>query len=271
MARQLRRETLSGQLAEELLSLIQREQLSPGDFLPSAAILAQDYGVSRPVVREALRTLEARNIIRTENGRGAIVQPISSELLSQYFRRVATVHDEALVELLEVRRGLEIESASLAAVRATEEELVKITSIVDEMRKFVGKGEGYAALDADLHLAIASATHNTMLYYLIESIREPLKESMEVGLRNIAQGLRSHGDVNHYRRVQELHEDLLRALQRHDRDEAATVMARHFDEAVWYIAGLGDPLAHGGGANLEMGEGQSESNLGLGSTGSSWP
>lgn len=243
MTQQLRRETLSGQLSEELIARIQRERLNPGDFLPSATTLTGDYGVSRPVVREALRTLEARGIIRTENGRGAIIQPMSNELLSQYFRRVATVHDEALVELLEVRRGLEIESASLAAMRATEEELMQIAAIVGEMRAFVGKGEGYAGLDADLHLAIASATHNTMLYYLIESIREPLKESMEVGLRNIAQGLRTDNGANHYRRVQELHEDLLHALQRRDRDEAASVMARHFDEAVWYIAGLGDPIA----------------------------
>lgn len=255
MAQPLRRETLSGQLAEELIALIQRERLNPGDFLPSAAALMEDYGVSRPVVREALRTLEARGIIRTENGRGAIVQPISNELLSQYFLRVATIHEEALVELLEVRRGLEIESASLAAVRATDEELTQIAAIVDEMRALVGKGEGYAGLDADLHLAIASATHNTMLYYLIESIREPLKESMEVGLRNIAQGLRGQGDENHYQRVQELHEDLLQALQGRDRAAAASVMARHFDEAVWYIAGLGDPL---GGNETETGEPRSE-------------
>jgi len=255
MAQPLRRETLSGQLAEELIALIQRDRLNPGDFLPSVAVLTEDYSVSRPVVREALRTLEARGIIRTENGRGAIVQPISNELLSQYFLRVATIHEEALVELLEVRRGLEIESASLAAVRATNEELAQIAAIVDEMRAFVGKGEGYAGLDADLHLAIASATHNTMLYYLIESIREPLKDSMEVGLRNIAQGLRGHGDENHYQRVQELHEDLLRALQRRDRAAAAAVMARHFDEAVWYIAGLGDPL---GGPEAETGEPTSE-------------
>lgn len=254
MAQQLRRETLSGQLAEELIALIQRDHLNPGDFLPSAASLTEDYGVSRPVVREALRTLEARGIIRTENGRGAIVQPISSELLSQYFRRVATVHEQALVELLEVRRGLEIESASLAAMRATDEELAQIARIVDEMRAFVGKGEGYAGLDADLHLAIASATHNTMLYYLIESIREPLKESMEVGLRNIAQGLRGHGGVNHYQRVQELHEDLLAALKHRDRDEAALVMGRHFDEAVWYIAGLGDPMADSDDARTGTGE-----------------
>lgn len=229
MNTELRRETLPEQLADELVGLIERQNLAPGDYLPAAARLADDYGVSRPVVREALRMLEARGVTRTRNGRGAIIQPISHELLSQYFLRVVHIRKESLVELLEVRKGLEVESASLATQRATDTELTRITSLVRAMGEAVGKATTYAELDAELHLEIASAAHNTMLRYLIESIREPLKKSIEAGLR-------SRANIVHLHRVQELHEDLVSALVARDPKLAATAMAMHFDEAVTAIA-----------------------------------
>jgi DNA-binding FadR family transcriptional regulator len=229
MTTKLRRETLHEQLAEQLLRLVADQHLTPGDFLPSATAIADDFGVSRPVVREALRTLEARGVIRTENGRGAIVQPVTNELLSHYFFRATSVDEAALVELLEVRKGLEVESARLAAIRSTEAELDEIASVVDLMQKAVGKGGRYAELDARLHLLIAAATHNTTLYHLIDSIRGPLKSSIEAGLRSRANAI-------HHQRVQELHEDLVRSLRARDPDQSASIMALHFDEAVQHIA-----------------------------------
>jgi GntR family transcriptional regulator, transcriptional repressor for pyruvate dehydrogenase complex len=225
----LRRETLPEQLADELVSLIERRNLAPGDFLPGSSSLAEGYGVSRPVVREALRMLEARGVIRTKNGRGAVIQPISHELLRDYFSRAVSLRKESLVELLEVRKGLEVESASLAAQRATDPELERISDLVRAMGAALGHAQTYAELDAQVHLEIASAAHNTMLRYLIESIREPLKTSIEAGLR-------SRENFAHLQRVQELHEDLARALSAHDSGQATTIMALHFDEAVIAIA-----------------------------------
>ena len=229
MTSKLRRETLSEQLAEQLLQLVADRQLEPGDFLPSATTIASDFGVSRPVVREALRTLEARGVIRTENGRGAIIQPVTNELLSHYFNRATAVDETALVELLEVRKGLEVESARLAARRATPDELAEIAEVVSSMHKFVGKGGRYAELDARLHLLIAAATHNTTMYHLIDSIRGPLKHSIEAGLR-------SRANAVHHQRVQELHEDLAASLTARDADQSAAIMTLHFDEAVQHIA-----------------------------------
>lgn len=233
MPEPLRRETLAEQLATHLVRLIEQRKLEPGDFLPSATSLASDFGVSRTVVREALRMLEARGILRSENGRGTIIQPITNEPLAGYFRRVAAVNQDALVELLEVRRGLEMESATLACQRASDEELALIAALATAMGHVVGQGRKYADLDAELHVAIASAAHNTMLLYLIESIREPLKASIE-------EGLRSRAKAAHHQRVQELHEDLADALRRRDASAAAAIMALHFDEAVSAIVGHGE-------------------------------
>lgn len=233
----LQRETLPEQLAKRLVDLVAERNLMPGDFLPSTSAIAAEFEVSRPVVREALRTLEARGLIRTENGRGTIVQPVTNVLLSQYFHLATTVDQTALVELLEVRKGLEVESARLATTRATDADLVAIAAIVAEMRSVVGQGAAYAELDAQLHLQIAEATHNTTLYHLIESIRGPLRDTIEAGLRSRANAI-------HHQRVQELHEELIRAMQNRDADTAASVMALHFDEAVHHIVGT-DTQTHG--------------------------
>jgi len=240
MNSELRRETLPEQLADELMDRVAREQLSPGDYLPPAGTLAEEYGVSRPVVREALRMLEARGVIRTLNGRGAVLQPISHEQLSQFFARAVLMREESLVELLEVRKGLEVESALLAAQRATAGDLDRITKLVHDMGQVVGEGEAYAELDARLHLEIASAAHNKMLLFLIESIREPLKKSIEAGLR-------SRENIAHHQRVQELHEDLAVALRAGDSQRAAAVMTLHFDEAVMAIATAPKPNDYEGG------------------------
>jgi DNA-binding FadR family transcriptional regulator len=211
------------------MQIVTESNLVPGDFLPSTSAIADEYGVSRPVVREALRMLEARGLVRTENGRGAIVQPVTSELLGHYFRHATASDKTTLVELLEVRKGLEVESARLATVRATDEELADISETVDRMRKAVGKGRDYADLDAEFHLLIAAATHNTMIYHLIESIRGPLRSTIEAGLR-------SRANAAHHQRVQELHEDLARSLRERDPDRSALAMTLHFDEAVQHIA-----------------------------------
>jgi GntR family transcriptional repressor for pyruvate dehydrogenase complex len=235
----LRRETLPEQLAEELLSFIEREELNPGDLLPAATTLAAEYRVSRPVVREAIRMLEARGVIRTANGRGAVIQPVSHELLSQYFSRAVFLRKESHVELLEVRKGLEMESAFLAATRATDDELRSIDDLVRQLATAVGDASIYADLDAQLHLEIAVATHNTMLRYLIESIRVPLKESIE-------EGLRCRVSFAHHQRIQDLHEGLARALVDRDPNQASAMMRLHFDEALMAITGVSEGLGHAG-------------------------
>lgn len=183
--------------------------------------------------------LEARGVIRTANGRGAVIQPVSHELLSQYFSRAVFLRKESHVELLEVRKGLEMESAFLAATRATDDELRSIDDLVRQLATAVGDASIYADLDAQLHLEIAVATHNTMLRYLIESIRVPLKESIE-------EGLRCRVSFAHHQRIQDLHEGLARALVDRDPNQASAMMRLHFDEALMAITGVSEGLGHAG-------------------------
>src|SRR5258708_554567 len=105
----LRRETLAEQVAQHLLDAITGDCLQPGDSVGSELKLAQEFGVSRHIVREAFRSLEARGIIEVTNGKGATVKPFGGEPMRDFFRTAIRFKSETLLELLEVRRGLEMQ------------------------------------------------------------------------------------------------------------------------------------------------------------------
>jgi GntR family transcriptional repressor for pyruvate dehydrogenase complex len=221
----LSRETLAQQIAQRLTAFIQSQNLRPGESLPSETKLAEDFGVSRSVVREALKSLAAQGVIEVINGKGAIVRPIDDKLLRLYFERAIQYDHAKLIELMEVRSSIEVQSAMLAARRRTDEELARILSTITAMRTHLDDLEAYADLDVELHLMIAAATHNDVLYHLIGSIRESLKSA-------IREGLRRRDTHEQLERVQALHEAIGRAIERRDENEAGRAMTSHFSDAV---------------------------------------
>jgi len=225
MLTDLSRETLAQQIAQRLEKFIQAQDLRPGDLLPSEARLSEDFGVSRSVVREALKSLAAQGMIEVVSGKGAIVQPLDDRLLRLFFQRVIQFESATLIDLMEVRKPLEVQSAMLAAQRRTLEELARIAETVVAMRAHLDDLEPYTDLDVEFHLLIAAATHNTIMLHLINSIRDPLKEV-------IREGLRRRDTKEQLERVQSLHEAIFAAIERGSDVEAGRAMMQHFDEAV---------------------------------------
>src|SRR5688572_30719199 len=102
LATKLNRTTLVEQVARNLVEFIESSHLIPGDTLPSTTKLATNFGVSRPVVREALKFLEAKGVIEISNGKKPTVKPITTELLLGFFDRIVKVEHKALREFMEV-------------------------------------------------------------------------------------------------------------------------------------------------------------------------
>jgi GntR family transcriptional repressor for pyruvate dehydrogenase complex len=225
MLSNLTRQTLPEQVAENLIDFIASEGLKPGELLPSTAKLSESFGVSRPVVREGLRSLASLGIIEIVNGKGAVVKPIDGSLLHLFFQRAVQLQRKAVMELMEVRKPLEIQSTILATERHVPEDLVKMEETVVAMAKNLHNLETYANLDVEFHLQIAAAARNTMMYYLISSIRESLEGA-------VLQGLRSRHSQAELERVQQMHELVFEGIKAKDADRAAAMMAVHFDEAV---------------------------------------
>ncbi len=228
MQPKLSRQTLSEQLAQQLIDFIIEQNLQPGDALPSEYKLADDFGVSRPIVREALKSLSAQGFIQVVNGKGAFVKHVDDKLLRLFFTQAIQVSQNGLLELLEIRKPLEIESAQLAAQRGTDEEIAKIIDVVTQMQESLTDLNRYAELDVQFHLYIAAASHNTILYHFISSIRHLLTDVVEAGLQR-------RDTPEQLLKMQMGHEKIAQAICQKNPDEAGQSMEAHFDEALLFL------------------------------------
>jgi GntR family transcriptional regulator, transcriptional repressor for pyruvate dehydrogenase complex len=225
MSIKLNRSTLAEQVAAALVERIEGDGLKPGDPLPSIARLAEEFSVSKPIIREALKTLEGRDLIEISNGRTPIVKPISSNSLRLFFERAVAINPRSLIELLEVRRGLEIQSVLLAAQNHSEAQAEEMRRLVEDMSVQLSKPEVYTELDVKLHLLIASASQNGLMFHLIQSIRDVLTDT-------VREGLRSRMNEEQRITVQTLHEEIVDAILKRDPAKASEAMAQHFDDAI---------------------------------------
>jgi DNA-binding FadR family transcriptional regulator len=138
---------------------------------------------------------------------------------------------------------LEVQSAALAATRATPPEIQDMQTVVQHMKDRLDDHDiaGFVDLDVRLHLLIARASRNALLVHLIEAIREPLRESVLVGLTS-----RSSDDEVQY--VQRMHEMIVVALAGRDATGAGRAMAEHFDKALMAIHRTRDTASNGDSA-----------------------
>jgi DNA-binding FadR family transcriptional regulator len=163
--RTFRHGRLSLQVIDEIQRMIVEEYPVPGSRLPREADLAERFQVSRIVIREAMKVLEDRGVVEVKAGRGTLtLAPNPSRArweLSRLFHDQPLPTIDEMEQLLELRQVLEETTASLAAVRATDEDLLEIETALEEM-----KGNNQAELDktiaADLrfHRAVTRAAHN---------------------------------------------------------------------------------------------------------------
>lgn len=224
--RALRRDTLADQVREALLG--ESATLPPGAVLPSESRLMERFGVGRQVVREAIQSLQATGVVEVVNGKGAVVLPLSSDPLRRFFERALDLTsngDAAIVELLEVRRGVEVQSAQLAASRRSEEQAQTIERICAEMAAAIDDPDAYGELDAQFHIAVGAASGNSMLRLLLEAIRAPIRASID-------EGMRRQGTDDRHRRIQQVHASIAARITARDVAAAGEAMATHFDEAV---------------------------------------
>lgn len=224
-----RRETLTAQVASTLMEHIEEQQLQPGDKLPSSAKLSELLGVSKPVVREALKSLEGRGITEVVNGKGVIVRAVDQEQLGLYFRRMVALEDTATLDLMELRKGLEGQSAALAAVRRTPEDLQRISDVLERMGACIGEFDSYSDLDVEFHVLLAEASKNRVLAHLISSVRDALRQAVRKGLEQRA----GRAELEE---VQRLHAAVLERVKLSDAAGARQAMDNHFDAAVTALA-----------------------------------
>jgi GntR family transcriptional regulator, transcriptional repressor for pyruvate dehydrogenase complex len=176
----LDRTGVKDRLVAQLRELIEAGSLEAGQQLPSERELAEQLGVSRSSIREAVQLLEALGLVEIRHGAGTFVrEAVDRERLPSEWLQWTQVHEGQVHELLEVRRGLEALAVELAAERAGKAELAELEAALDDMAVAIDGPDVPALVAADVafHSAFAAASGNAALRQLTENLgRELLRE-----------------------------------------------------------------------------------------------
>ena len=203
---------------------IVREELGPGEFLPSEPVMGDEFGISRAVVREALRVLAARGLVAVHHGVGTIVrEPHDWNVLDPGVTDAFPESPQfaALVdEMLEARRAVEVQAAALAARHAVPEHKRRIDEALAAIPSTIGGDPTlFNQRDIELHTAILEATENRFLHRALSPLFPLLRTVIRLST------LGSESDPVAY--AAEAHGEIVDAIMRGDADAAADAMSRH--------------------------------------------
>lgn len=215
--------TLTDRLAQRLGDQIRSGALKPGQQLPTGQELARHFGVSLIVVREALSSLRSEGLIQTRQGSGAFVSPTT---MARPFRLThAPSAAPGPQKLFELRTGVEVQAAFLAAQRATDAQLQAIAEAYRAMETDIAAGHDSVGSDVLFHRRIAEASGNELfasfLDFLSEHIRGTIQASRE-------------GDAwsTHRNEVMAEHRAMMEALLRRDAEGAKAAAQAHMDHCL---------------------------------------
>lgn len=168
MIRKIKKQHVHELVAEEIQKYIEDKGLQDGDKLPSAEELTQLFGVGRSSLREALRYLEAVEIVKVVNGKGIYVNDTGS---FRYSGKVKIENEKKfLLHILDVRRALEGKAVELASKRINEEKLEKLRLCLEEYDDRKQRGLETSKIDYEFHQLIYDAASNPLLHSVYESI-----------------------------------------------------------------------------------------------------
>ena len=179
-------------------------------------------------MREALAALEILGIVDVRPGSGTYLRGTASELLPQSLSWGVLIGERSTTELLELRSGLEIYVARLAADRLTEAQLASLRRHLDQMRARSARLQAFVKADLAFHHELATSVDNSVLLDLLQIVRSLLRIWVD----------RAVQDEGHAQKALEEHEAVYRALAARDGDAAASAMATHMATASARLASM---------------------------------
>lgn len=214
------RRTLSRTITDEITGWIASGRVKPGSALPAEAELARIFGVSKPSVREALRELAAIGAVEIVHGKPARVRAMNSMPLVNFFNLAVSSQPGSLHEAVELRRGLEVESALLACERATGEDIARLGALIEQLDRCKHDEALWVPTHVAFHAALAVATHNRFYAFLQDALSPTIKE---INQRIIAAQPRRDPQLSFQR-----HLDLFEAIKSRRRERVRSAIDMHF-------------------------------------------
>ena len=194
-------------------------RLIVGTLLPPEREFAESLAVSRPVVREAVRTLVTKGLLETRHGIGTTVRAVTHDEITKpltLFLR-SCGQEVNLEHLHQVRSILEVENAGIAAEQRTEEDIGDLKRLCEEMRSAAHNAGEFALKDSEFHRRLSQTTHNPLMILLLDTVQTMMAEVRALVSKQ----------PNLFDRVMPTHLQILEFVAARDPDGARTAMREH--------------------------------------------
>jgi GntR family transcriptional repressor for pyruvate dehydrogenase complex len=228
------RKRLYQQVADDIEVAILNGTYPHDSKLPSEQELANEYDVSRNVVREALKRLQERGLVFIKTGSGTFISQPTTKPVSDALHRLLVYTNNSVTgaHFYEIRRMIEPEVARLAAIHATDDDLEAIRAAYKNMDSNRENRQAWTQADLQFHHEIAGATKNPLIQSILNPLNEPLLKVIEAGLAEpsgVEAGLSAH------RRI-------ILAIEAHDPEEAKQAMLDHLMDSEQRVSKVGYEL-----------------------------
>lgn len=211
--------TLSEVVAKQILDQIAQGSLKIGDRLPTEVELMKQFKVGRSTIREAIQSLTLMGIAVTRRSAGTFISGNYINYLSERFKLALFLSPKEFQHIEEVRQGLEIQTATLAAERSSPKQKKDLGDLVSQMEKNLEDPDITADLDFKFHMLIAQASGNPILIDLVMSVKSLIGEYIRIG--NV--------DAKYLELDYQEHKNILNAIQSGSSQNAAQAMRDHLN------------------------------------------
>jgi GntR family transcriptional repressor for pyruvate dehydrogenase complex len=223
------KKNLSDIVVERIEKMILDQSLEIGEKLPSEQELGDMFGVSRTILREAMKTLKERGLVNIRVGDGAYVAKPEHTILKDFLNRLVILDNVKQNEVYEIRSALEVSGCGLAAERADDDEIERLEQIIGEMDRSRSNKPRWVELELEFHLTIAKASKNQLFFSLISPVIGLMADTFEIGFVKNRSGAKDEGITGHRK--------ILSAIKRRDRKAAERAMQDHIDRSQSFVLG----------------------------------
>ncbi|CAN5894046.1 FadR/GntR family transcriptional regulator [soil metagenome] len=214
--------SLSEKIIAQITDAVVAGHLMPGSRLPTERELADQFGVSRTVVRDAIKTLAGRGFLQVRHGSGIFVTTAEESMAGslQSLTNIIALQGKGLRDLFDVRKALEVRTIESAAKLRTPAHLDRLKTLVEEAYDHLHEPNELSSRDAQFHVAIAEASQNLVMVRVMLTLLDLLAKSRVESLSIPGQA----------KRALMQHEHIIRAIESQDAVEGINAMLSHLDQ-----------------------------------------
>lgn len=214
--------SLSEKIIAQITDAVVGGQLTPGSRLPPERELAEQFGVSRTVVRDAIKTLAGRGFLQVRHGSGIFVATAEESMAGclEVLSDTLVLQGTGLRDLFDVRKTLEVRTAELAAKLRTPDQVERLRTLVEEAYEHLDEPKVLSKRDAQFHVAIAEASQNLVMVRVMLTLLDLLAKSR----------LESLSIPGQAKQALKAHEHIIQAIEAQDVVQAKEAMLNHLNQ-----------------------------------------